>query len=361
MTASVDYRLPSNATTRLDQMVDDIEARPGAFVSVQEFLEAEATVDMRRVAQGLPEGLSQENFVDILRLALLTECATESYAAVFSASARQFNAPWMGRFIENVWVPDELSHHAPYKLLLLKMGYPEEQMLREIKETQEKHYVHHCGDTPIQLTTFGVVQEYLTDNWHGLIANMIEESAPVASRAILQVKRRETLHTAWYRDMTGVQIEGNPKLLPLVAESIVKFRMPSNVLVPELQNQARSWMPYMNADFERMLKDLVRLVHQISGDASRMARLLVYIAATSRHTAGPIPVRTLKRIIDRLGGTGYGLIGEAILHRMDLDRLYQPERQRRIPVYTTAYDRVRGMLRDWISRMIDVRLDVVQA
>src|SRR6185295_16803050 len=112
------------------------------------------------------------------KLALMTECATESYATVIRERAEMFDADWLARFNDRVWVPDELTHHAPYKYILLNLGFAESELNREIKETQEKQYVHYGGDTPVHITTFGMIQEYLTDNWHGLISNLLRDASP---------------------------------------------------------------------------------------------------------------------------------------------------------------------------------------
>ena len=361
MTRTSDYWLPPATEAYLDTVVEGIVAKPGPFVDAGELREAEGTVNLRQVMSTLPEGLTESDVVDILRLSLLTECATESYAAVFEASAKRFGASWLGRFNEAVWVPDEMTHHMPFELLLLQLGYSQEQINREVKETQEKHYVHLCGITPIELSTFGMIQEYLTDNWHGLVAKMLAPSSPAAARVVNQVKKRETLHTVWYRDMTAIQIEGNPQLLPLVAESIVQFQLPSNILTPELQDKTRGWMPYMHADQDRMLIDLIRLMHQTSGSTPRMGRLLVDVAAASKHMGGPVPVKALKRGMDRLGGVGYGLVGEAILQHVGLESLFEKGRKRRVPIYDTVYSRVRGVMRSWLANLIHIRLDVAQA
>jgi hypothetical protein len=68
-----------------------------------------------------------------------------------------------------------------------------------------------------------MVQEYLTDNWHGLIASLLKEASPQAAYMATRIKRRETLHTAWYRDMTALQIEANPTYVTYVAEEVARF------------------------------------------------------------------------------------------------------------------------------------------
>ena len=64
--------------------------------------------------------------------------------------------------------------------MLMRLGFAESDLNRQIRETQEKEFVHFGGDTPVHVTTFGMVQEYLTDHWHGLVARLLQQSAPQA-------------------------------------------------------------------------------------------------------------------------------------------------------------------------------------
>ncbi len=176
----------------------------------------------------------------MVKLAMLTESATDSYAAVFMEGARAHDADWLVRFNQNIWVPDEHTHFAPYKLMLLSLGYSEEELDREIRETCELHYDHCTGTSPVELTTYGAIQEYLTDHWHGMIGQMLRESAPYAARCANMIKRRETLHTVWYRDMTALQVEENPEMLGLVANTLTTFQMPGTRLVPQYGRSRRN-------------------------------------------------------------------------------------------------------------------------
>ncbi len=341
-------------------MVDRIEKNPGARLDVKAFQDAQQRLDTRAVVRSLPPGLTEEDFVSILRLALLTECATNSYAAVFEEGARKADAQWLRRFNTNVWVPDELLHAAPFKVLLMSMGYTEGELDRQVRETQEKSYTHGSGTLPVQLTTFGLMQEYLTDHWYGLIAHLVHPAAPEAALMVARVKKRETLHTVWYRNMTAIQVESNPRLLGPLAETLAKFSMPGNALVPELQGRATAWLPKMGGDFQHMARDMVRLIHESTGDVKRMGRVLVDIAAHKGYHHGPVSARTAKRALDGLGGPGYGLIGEAILERVGLSHVFSKQKKgRAILFHNTLAERVRAPVRSWIARQLEVSFDAM--
>ena len=108
------YELPADAVERLDNLVDQIEANPGELIDLEEFEAKQRELDMKQVVLNLRDGLSEDDLAGILKLALLTECATDSYAAAIGERARRFGAGWLARFNDNVWTPDELTHSDPY-------------------------------------------------------------------------------------------------------------------------------------------------------------------------------------------------------------------------------------------------------
>lgn len=348
------YRLDGRAAG-LEGLVDRIEANPGRMIRPAELDDLAERVDVRPVIRNLPERLREEEFAGILELALLTECATESYAAVFEEAGARYDAPWLARFIHNVWTPDELTHHAPFKLLLMQIGCSEDQLDRAVRETQDRPYLHESGKTPMHLTAFGMVQEYLTDNWHGLIAGIIRQHSPEASAMVTRIKRRETLHTTWYRDMTALQLEANPRLLGHIGEAVASFQMPGNSLVPDLQARAPDWMDRMGGDLDRILKDLVRLVMHVTGDVRTTGKLLVQIAEARGERLGPVSARHIAFAINRLGGPAHGLIGEALLERVGLGYLLGTQPPVTRPDLRLAR-RVRTLLRSWLRDRLELEL-----
>lgn len=363
MALTKEYTLPAEAHAKLDAMVESIVKSPGDLIDIAQFEALQTRLNVRATLRMLPDGLTEDDFAGILHLALLTECATETYGDAFSVRAKAFDAPWLGRFNETVWVPDELTHHAPYKFILMSMGFAESELDRNIKQTQEIDFIHKGGDTPAHVTTFGVIQEYLTDNWHGLIADMLKKAAPDASYMATRIKRRETLHTVWYRDMTALQIEANPGLIQHVGEALLAFNMPGNQLVPELQAQVGRWMPLMGANFDQITKDMVRHFYAMLGDTRNAGAMLVRIAEEKNITLGPITPRILRTALDRLGGPGYGLIGEALLEKVGLNYMFRPQRgvqDSGFALYGGVYERVRRLARAWIADQIDFNLDVAK-
>ena len=352
MTArTANYRLTTQAAQALESLVDTIEATPGDLIRPHEFDGCAAVLDLKAVVSDLPPGITETDFVGIMRLALLTECATESYADVISSIGRDCGAGWLSRFTDNVWAPDELTHYTPYRLMLLNMGFSEEELDRDIRDVQEKLYAHSGGRTPVHITTYGMVQEYLTDNYHGLIARMLKKSAPEAAAMVFRIKRRETLHTAWYRDMTALQIESNPRFVQDMASEINCFDMPGSSLVPELQAKGKRWQELMGADVEQMFRDLLRLVHDILGSTKLTGELVLKLAAERNVDIGPVSASQVSRAMSRLGGIGHGLIGEAVLEKAGLGYTFERPAGRQdsgFRPYEGVQEKVRSLLRGWI-------------
>ena len=345
------YSLPEDATRRLEGLVDRIEAAPGSMIDHDDFEGAYEGLNVRGVIQTLPEGLSEDDLAGILKLALLTECATDSYAREISARAREHDAGWLARFNENVWTPDELTHHAPYKAMLMSMGFSEAELDAEVRETQEKEYEHFGGETPVHVSTFGMVQEYLTDHWHGLIGRLLKPAAPRAAHMANQVKKRETLHTVWYRDMTALQVEANPAFFTHVADEVARFRMPGNSLVPDLQVQSVRWLPLMGADLTHVVRDMIRLLYSTVGSPRLGGQLALDLAGRKGVKLGPLKHSQVTAALNALGGWGYGLIGEAMLERAGLAYLFEAQG----PRAQSPPQKVRALFRSWLADRIPLQ------
>ena len=351
------YSLPATAGPKLEAMVDQIIANPGQMIDPKELEKVPEQFDVRAVVAALPDNLSEEEFVKMLRLAMLTEAGTDSYAVVFQEGAEKYNATWLSRFNEKVWVPDEHTHALPYYMMLSSLGFTEEELDRQIRELRERVYEHCCGISPVELSTFGTVQEYLTDNWHGLLATLIKPAAPEAAHYANLVKRRETLHTVWYRDMTAVQVEENPELIELVAKSLSTFQMPGTQLVPDCGPYALEWMQKLNVDFNHVAKELIRNFSESAGNVKRSGQLIVEMAVAREYPIGPFPAKFVRGAMNRLGGAGYGLLGEAVLEKVGLPipAKWVGKPDSGIRFHTGLYESIRSRMRSFIVNKIDIR------
>ena len=360
MSRLLTYALPEGTNAHIDDLVEEIERSPFGSPTPVDLAGVYERLHIKDVVDDLPEGLNEEDLRGILMLAMLTECATDSYATVFYEGARDYGTPWLTRFTERTWVPDEYTHADPFKSMLMSMGHSEAELDDHIKRVQEKTFVHSSGKTPVELTTFGILQEFLTDHWHGMIAGLLTRRAPEAAHLANEVKKRETLHYMWYREMTAIQVQANPDLLHLVAEAVTSFSMPGMSLIPEYQSKALDWMMPAGADMQRNAREVIRHLYALGGNTKRAGELLIEIAIIKGiPIAGLSPTRA-QSIIDRMGGVGYSLLGEAVLESVGLP---MPEGVGKrndnklvgaVPTWGALYDRGRGKLRSLIVGRLDL-------
>lgn len=351
------YSMSPAGIDRLNETVDRIQRNPGRMIGPTEFDHLRDTLDVSRILGCLPPGMTEADLVGILQLTMLTECATETYAAALESNARRYGAGWLYNFTHNVWTPDELTHAAPYKLMLLRLGFEEAELDRQIRDTRAESLEHRSGETPMHLTVYGMLSEYTTDKWHGAIWRMLRESCPPAAYMAARVKRRETAHRVWYTDMTAAQVESNPGLSRYVGEVMLSFRMPGASLVPNLQREAGRWLVLMQWDFEPAAREIGRMLEEVFRDSGRLGRLLVTIAAHRGERFGPLSGRYLQSAMQHLRGSGYGLIGEAFLESVGLGYLL-PRGPTASPEHRRLDGRLRRLLRSWIAGRI--RLDMQQ-
>jgi hypothetical protein len=341
------YAVPPSAIKELEGLVSRIQANPGRMVDTASFPER---VDTRAILNDLPEGMSEDDFVGVIKLAMLTECATDIYAGAITSRARDAGAGWLATFNEDVWKPDEYMHAEPFKLILLGLGFNESELDQRIHEVQNGTFVHNGGDTPVNVTTFGMVQEYLTDHFHGLIADTLKPKLPEAAHMTYEVKRRETLHMVWYRNMTAIQVAAQPELVENVAFEIARFQLPGNSLIPELQSQAERWLQLMGADIGRITRELGRLMYQVTQSPRLFGQLVLETIDKKDLVTGRIKPRHVKWVMERPGGWGYALLGEAILERTGMAFMFKKDEETagRSDVHT----KIRNNLRTWVANRL---------
>jgi hypothetical protein len=353
---SVAYRIDEGGGRRLGEIVANIRRNPGRMIRPNEFDELSGRLDVGGVLRQLPAGMSEDDFIGILKLTMLTECATETFAAAIEGNACRYSAPWLYSFTHDVWTPDELTHATPYKQILLGLGFEEAELDREIRATRARSLDHRSGDTPMHLTTYGMLSEYATDKWHGAIWRILRDPCPSAAYMVARVKRRETFHRVWYRDMTAAQIASNPDLARYVAEVMLTFRMPGASLVPELQKEAGRWLKLMQWDFQHAARELGRMLEEVLGDPGRLGRLLIGVAAERGERFGPLRAQQLLAVLEHLRGAGYSLVGEAFLESVGLDYLVGIENETETGLPATLPVRARNLVRTWLASRIQFDL-----
>jgi hypothetical protein len=256
------------------------------------------------------------------------------------------------RWIRAVWLPDELTHAPPYRAILLSYGLAESELDRLMSEAASAHFSFPGHNTPFHVTAYGMVQEYITDYWHGRAATILKPSLPEAALIARRIKQRETLHSIWCRDMTAIQLEDDPTLMSELVQVLADFRMPGHTVAPELYAQSSRWVQAIGLDAARVARELTRLLYSVVDDPAKAGKLLVSVAEAQGRHVGPVSASQIRRALDRLGSGGYGLVGEALLEHAGLGYLYRDRAAGR----TSQVARLRGLMRSWLARYVSVEM-----
>jgi hypothetical protein len=338
LVSSVDYRMPEAGIDTLNKYSAGVIRNPGQMIDPRVFEEIEEQIDLARLVPGLANTIPYEDFVNALKLALLTESATETYSRQFQEVAKNHGANWLAAFNERVWDPDEQTHRTPYFRTLVAMGCDAAELERDMRQAQERLFDRKAANDPASITMYGTNQELLTDAYHGSVAFTIKPYAPLAAHGIFLVKKREKLHTEWYRKMTAIQIEHNPELLANAAHITANFEMPEVQVAPQYATMGGEYLQMMGLNRAQLMKDMVRIFHQLTGDVHKTGQFLLDVGAERGMELKGVSVKFLRRLFMQLHLTGF--IGEAVLQSMGLTYLFQKEEER------TLRGRVRALLRN---------------
>lgn len=338
MGSPVDYQMPQSGIDRLNAYSQSVIQNPGQMINPRVFEEIEEQIDLARLVPGLANTIPYEDFVNALKLALLTESATETYSVQFQEVARDHGADWLAAFNERVWDPDEQTHRTPYFRTLVALGCDPAELERDMRQAQERHFDRKAANDPASITMYGTNQELLTDGYHGSVAFTIKPYAPLAAHGIFLVKKREKLHTEWYRKMTAIQIEHNPELLANAAYVTAHFEMPEVQVAPQYAAMGGEYWQMMGLNRAHLMKDMVRIFHQLTGDVHKTGQFLLDVGAERGIRVKGMNVKFLRGLLLQLHLTGF--IGEVVLQSMGLNYLFQKEETR------TLRGRVRALLRD---------------
>lgn len=322
------YFLPEKGVQEITTIVNNsITAgkREGEFLSFPEIEHhSSIPVELNKMMDNLPEGMSEDDLGQILFLALKTECGTKLYADAIKAAGVNWKQPWLVDYVENFWTPDENMHHTPYKMLLLNLGYSEAELDHEIAETRAAEFVHGEGESPAYVSTFGIVQELLTQNYHGKIAGVLKPHAPGASHLVSRITAREGVHRTQYARLTSVQISHNPANIRDAAKALAEFTLPGKYVAPKQQEHATRYTQLIGTDPEKLIRSVGKTLHEVTNDPGVTGQIALEVAI--RREKLPIPGLdkvNKESVVSMLRGLGHlgasRVIGEAALESIGLD------------------------------------------
>ena len=297
--------------------------------------------------------MSADELTNTFRLSYITESLTEQYAATFHEGARKYNAKWLSDYITGFWEPDEKGHADPFRNVLTDFGIDKRTLDDEVHQAHEQtNYSskHGSGLHPISLTTYGLIQECITDYWYELQRSFFPSTSHT-SKAIGLVKGREALHTVQFKTLTAMQLEQDPLLLELIINTIKNFQMPANHIptISHIEQQTQNWIPHMNGSVYELLKRILGKIYDALQDTSSFGKILLeYASESEQRILSLLPNKFTSRVISSMRG-GPGFVGELILESLGIipNEIEAPKTN-----FETVQYRLKQIVKRWVKEQV---------
>tara|TARA_A100001037_G_scaffold87485_1_gene79416 strand:+ start:516 stop:1592 length:1077 start_codon:yes stop_codon:yes gene_type:complete len=299
--------------------------------------------------------MTATELIETFRLSLITESLTEQYSETYLIGAKLHDADWLRNYVLGFWEPDENGHADPFKNILIDFGISQSTLDKEISEAKESVQYstkHSSGLHPIALTTYGMIQECITDHWYELQRDFFP-SASNTSKVISKVKGREALHTVQFRNLTAMQLEADPSLFTEIIKATINFEMPSSHIptIVNLQEKTTGWIPRMNGDVTELLRRIIDNISKTLEDNNKLGQLLVeYATAGEKQFLRLVPNSVIKKALASIKG-GHGIIGEIVLEQLGLvsNESESPKNFQEDITY-----RLRKVIKRWITSTMEI-------
>ena len=214
-----------------------------------------------------PEVLNALEFVTLI------ESNPREPASVLLAAADRGNAPWLRRFIEQTWLPEELMHSPPYREYLVRSGTCDAATIDSaIADVRERKFTLGVDYTPIEAATYGWLQELLTWRYYETIASFLvgkaQPGAPVDSvllKILNDIAKEENFHRFIYLSGVRTSLKYAPEAKEQVIRAVADFMMPGHQMVPHLQAYTSSWAKSFGFPVKKVLREISSEMIQLVG------------------------------------------------------------------------------------------------
>ena len=188
-------------------------------------------------------------------------------------AADRSDAPWLRRFIDQTWLPEESMHAAPYREYLIRSGgYDQHYIDSEIDQVRNRGFIHGEGYSELQATTYGWLQELITwrfyDSMRTHIISKSTEDHPhdtVLAKILGDIAKQENFHRHVYLTGAKTILKHSPHRKDEVVSAVAEFLMPGHHMAPNWQPKAPTWAMKFNFSVKNLIKDIVRDLHNLTG------------------------------------------------------------------------------------------------
>lgn len=241
-----------------------------------------------------PNNISQ-SLIDSLFFVTLVESDTHAYAQKLLEAADKYNAPYLRRFIDRTWVPEEDMHHVPLREYLAHAGLePKEVIDAAIAKVRSIDFTHGEGYTELRASSYGWMQEHATFRFYQVMPNSLRTDEkqykdPVLVKILLDIGKQENFHRAFYLLAVRTILNHEPERWREVARTAAEFQMPGHIVTPEQQAKATGWAMEFGLDPKSVKSDYIEeLVKLIGYRGLGYSAILYGIRNLPRHLKSPI-------------------------------------------------------------------------
>ena len=215
----------------------------------------------------------ERDLIEALYFVSLVECNPWGPAEELLAAADRGHAPWLRRFIELNWLPEERMHHVPCREYLIRSGeYDAADIDSAISEVRSRGFVTGTGYTPLEAVTYGWLQELITWRFYEAMASYLlaesKNGAPVDHvllNILRNIAKQENFHRFMYLSGVEVSLKHAPHTKRQVIGVVADFLMPGHHMVPHLQPRAPAWAIKFGLPLVGMLRDICRDLVRLVG------------------------------------------------------------------------------------------------
>ena len=218
-------------------------------------------------------GAVDHDILEALSFVTLVESNPEAPAQVLLAAADRGNAPWLRRFIQQTWLPEERMHHVPYREYLIRSGaYQVAEIDSEIDKVRARGFIYGQGYTPLQSATYGWLQELLTWHFYEAMGSYLRigdgrgsPGDPVLAKIVGDIAKQENFHRYVYLSGAKTVLKYAPHRKSEVINTVAEFLMPGHHMAPELQPKAPAWALKFNLSFRKLFHEICATLVDLIG------------------------------------------------------------------------------------------------
>jgi len=164
------------------------------------------------------------------------------------------------RFLDNVWLPEELGHAAVTSELAIRSGGISGSAMNQlVSQIKERGFDIGTNYSLIQTDIYSLLQEKVAR--YSYNPTMKTGSGdPVINKGFTDLAGQESFHAHVYYEHAKAIFESNPQhkdyLADQVIEAVAGFILPGHHMFPELQKDAPKWAKKFGFPYKLLLKEL---------------------------------------------------------------------------------------------------------